>query len=92
MLAGALGLSGVVVVAWAALVNDPLGGEPTAVVATKTPPSTQSARDGDRDVRTVHRGRAGPLRRSCVMLPNAAPSTWTMIFLAEHGRSARRHP
>ncbi|MGC1669005.1 MAG: divergent polysaccharide deacetylase family protein, partial [Pseudolabrys sp.] len=41
LLAGALGLSGVVVVAWAALVNDPLGGEPTAVVATKTPPSTQ---------------------------------------------------
>ena len=49
LLAGALGLSGVVVVAWAALVNDPLGGEPTAVVATKAPPSTQTARDGDRD-------------------------------------------
>jgi uncharacterized protein len=48
LLAGALGLSGVVVVAWAALVNDPLGGEPTAVVATN-PPSTQTARDSDRD-------------------------------------------
>jgi len=48
LLAGALGLSGVVVVAWAALVNDPLGGEPSAVVATK-PSSNQTARDSDRD-------------------------------------------
>lgn len=49
MLAGALGLSGVVVVAWAALVNDPLGGEPTAVVATSLTSPTQTARDGDGD-------------------------------------------
>ena len=61
LLAGALGLSGVVVVAWAALVNDPLGGEPTAVVATKAPPSTQTARDGDRDGKqhARHDGDAG---------------------------------
>ena len=61
LLAGALGLSGVVVVAWAALVNDPLGGEPTAVVATKAPPSTQTARDGDRDGKqhARHDGEAG---------------------------------
>jgi polysaccharide deacetylase 2 family uncharacterized protein YibQ len=61
LLAGVLGLSGVVVVAWAALVNDPLGGEPTAVVATKAPPSTQTARDGDRDGKqhARHDGEAG---------------------------------
>ncbi|MEI8277526.1 MAG: divergent polysaccharide deacetylase family protein, partial [Hyphomicrobiales bacterium] len=35
MLAGALGLIGVVVILWAAFVNDPLGGEPIVVVATK---------------------------------------------------------
>jgi uncharacterized protein len=60
VLAGALGLSGVVVVAWAALVNDPLGGEPTAVVATK-PPSAQTARDSDRDGKqhARHDGVAG---------------------------------
>jgi uncharacterized protein len=34
ILAGALGLSAIVVVTWAIFVNDPLGGEPTAVVAT----------------------------------------------------------
>ena len=49
LLAGALGLSGLVVVAWAAFVSDPLGGEPTAVVATKLAPSTQMAREGDGD-------------------------------------------
>ena len=41
ILAGALALFGIAVVAWAIFVNDPLGGEPTALVATgvltKTP-------------------------------------------------------
>lgn len=73
LLAGALGLSGVVVVAWAALVNDPLGGEPTAVVATKAPPSTQSARDGDRDGKqhARHDGEVG----SAPNAPEAAAKT-----------------
>lgn len=35
LLAGVLGLSGAVVIGWAAFVNDPLGGEPTAVVSAK---------------------------------------------------------
>ena len=47
MLAGALGLSGLIVVAWAAFVNDPLGGEPTAVVATKLTPASPTDRDVD---------------------------------------------
>jgi polysaccharide deacetylase 2 family uncharacterized protein YibQ len=42
LLAGALGLFGIAVVAWAIFVNDPLGGEPTAVVAT-TPPAAKQA-------------------------------------------------
>ena len=49
LLAGVLGVSGLVVVAWAAFVSDPLGGEPTAVIATKTTTPTQAARDGDGD-------------------------------------------
>lgn len=49
LLAGALGLSGVVVVAWAAFVNDPLGGEPIALVATKVSATSISARDSDKD-------------------------------------------
>ena len=49
LVAGVLGVSGLVVVAWAAFVSDPLGGEPTAVIATKTTTPTQAARDGDGD-------------------------------------------
>ena len=36
-------------VAWAAFVHDPLGGEPIAVVATKVAPTSVAARDGDKD-------------------------------------------
>jgi len=37
ILVGVLGLFGIAVAAWAIFVNDPLGGEPTAVVATNSP-------------------------------------------------------
>lgn len=43
VLAGLLGLSGAVVLAWAAFVNDPLGGEPVAVVSTKPEPGADTA-------------------------------------------------
>jgi hypothetical protein len=61
LLAGALGLSGVVVVAWAAFVNDPLGGEPVVVVGTKLSPAIATARDGDSDGKqhARHDGLAG---------------------------------
>ena len=49
LLAGILGLSGVVVVAWAAFVDDPFGGEPLAVVSTKLSPQTQAARESSDD-------------------------------------------
>lgn len=47
LLAGALAMVGVVVVLWAAFVNDPLGGEPIAVVATKAPANASGASSGD---------------------------------------------
>src|SRR5207237_6712919 len=59
LLAGALGLSGVVVVAWAAFVNDPLGGEPVAVVGTKLSPAIQAGRDSDGKQHARHDGMAG---------------------------------
>lgn len=43
VLAGLLGLSGLVVLAWAAFVNDPLGGEPIAVVSAKPEPGAPAA-------------------------------------------------
>ena len=47
LLAGALGLFGLAVVSWALFVNDPLGGEPTAVVAAKLPGDKAAAPEGD---------------------------------------------
>ena len=49
LVAGVLGLFGLLVVSWAVFVNDPLGGEPTAVVAAKPPAPAQGkpASDGD---------------------------------------------
>jgi hypothetical protein len=49
ILAGVLALSGVVVVGWAAFVNDPLGGEPVAVVATNPLAAVQANQNGDSD-------------------------------------------
>ena len=46
MLAGMLGLFGLLVVSWAVFVNDPLGGEPTAaVVVAKLPGANQAKPD-----------------------------------------------
>jgi polysaccharide deacetylase 2 family uncharacterized protein YibQ len=47
ILAGVLALFGLAVLAWAIFVNDPLGGEPTAVVATGSPAKTQAKSAGD---------------------------------------------
>ena len=49
LLAGILGLFGLLVVSWAVFVNDPLGGEPTVVVVAKQPgagPAKPDSGDG----------------------------------------------
>jgi polysaccharide deacetylase 2 family uncharacterized protein YibQ len=60
ILAGLLGLCGVVVAGWAALVNDPLGGEPIAVIATGLPaaPAGKNAPKGDGAEHARHDGVA----------------------------------
>jgi len=57
LLAGLLALSGLVVVGWAMIGNNPLGGEPMAVVATK--PAAPGADDAQGDGRE-HARRDGP--------------------------------
>jgi polysaccharide deacetylase 2 family uncharacterized protein YibQ len=47
ILAGLMGMFGLVVVAWALIANDPLGGEPTAVVSAKAPAETAAKSEGD---------------------------------------------
>jgi len=54
ILAGALGLSGLVVVAWATFVHDPLGGQPVAVVATKLTLPAQPEQNGSANQPVVH--------------------------------------
>jgi uncharacterized protein len=58
MLAGILGLFGLLVMSWAIFVNDPLGGEPVAVIATKLPAATQAKPDSDG---TQHARYDGPI-------------------------------
>ena len=53
ILAGVLGLSGLVVVAWATFVHDPLGGQPVAVVATKLSLPTQVEQDRDKIIKSA---------------------------------------
>jgi uncharacterized protein len=91
-LAAALGLSGVVVVAWAALVNDPLGGEPTAVVATKAPPSTRTIRDSDPDGKqhARHDGAAGSAPDSAAAKAAEAPPPGSRTVTIIDGSSGAR--
>jgi uncharacterized protein len=54
ILAGALGLFGILAVAWAIFVNDPLGGEPTAVVATGSAAKQPAKAAGDGQQQSRH--------------------------------------
>ena len=49
LLAGMLGLFGLLVVSWALFVNDPLGGEPTAAVVVAKPPGASQAKPDSGD-------------------------------------------
>jgi polysaccharide deacetylase 2 family uncharacterized protein YibQ len=49
VLAGMLGLFGLAVAGWAMFVNDPLGGEPVAVIATKLPVAGTAKQNNDGD-------------------------------------------
>ncbi|MEI9804350.1 MAG: divergent polysaccharide deacetylase family protein [Pseudolabrys sp.] len=62
-----LGLFGLVVAGWAIFANDPLGGEPTAVVPAKQPGAGQAKRDADGDGKAYSR-YDGPV----VKIPDAA--------------------
>jgi len=83
VLAGVLGLSGLIVLAWAAFVNDPLGGEPLAVVATNAPPPTQTDRDADSDGKQ-HARYYGPTAHSgpaAAAAPQPPPGSRTITII-----------
>jgi hypothetical protein len=71
VLAGTLGLFGIAVVVWAIFVNDPLGGEPMAVVAT-TPPMAKQAAIEDSDGKQ-HARHDGSAEKKAVPIVAAVP-------------------
>jgi len=75
LLAGMLGLFGLAILGWAVFSNDPLGGEPTAVVATVQTASGQAKAEagGDDRQHARHDGMAGGTAAAAVAKPAAAP-------------------
>jgi hypothetical protein len=86
MLAGILGLFGLLVMSWAMFVNDPLGGEPVAVIATKLPAATQAKPDSDGTQHSRYDGpsatapdRAAAADAAKVAIPPPGTKTITII-------------
>ena len=90
ILAGALGLFGIVVVAWAIFVNDPLGGEPTAVVAIGSPVIPQAKPAGDGEQHSRHDGPPSDQAPSTnVVIPAAAPPPGSKTITIIDGSSGK---
>ena len=95
LLAGILGLFGLLVVSWAVFVNDPLGGEPTAVVVAKQPGASQAKPDsGDGKQHTRYDGQAAaapnPAQAAAAAVPATTPppgSKTITIFDGSSGKS-----
>jgi polysaccharide deacetylase 2 family uncharacterized protein YibQ len=80
VLAGALGLSGLVVVGWATFVYDPLGGQPVAVVETRLSLPTQVEQNGGANQTVAHEAAANiPDAAKAVAPPPPGSKTVTII-------------
>jgi polysaccharide deacetylase 2 family uncharacterized protein YibQ len=90
ILAGALGLFGIVVVAWAIFVNDPLGGEPTAVVATGSPVIPQAKPAGDGQQHSRHDGPPSDQAPSTTVATPAAPPPGSKTITIIDGSSGKQ--
>jgi uncharacterized protein len=64
LVAGVLGLFALVVGAWAIFANDPLGGEPVAVIATKQPGTDAPAKRGGASDGLNHANYNGPANKN----------------------------
>jgi polysaccharide deacetylase 2 family uncharacterized protein YibQ len=91
ILAGALGLFAILVAAWAIFVNDPLGGEPTAVVATGSAAKPQAKPAGDGQQQSRHDGPPSDKAPSVsVAIPAAAPPPGSKIITIIDGSSGKQ--
>jgi hypothetical protein len=86
VLAAALGLTGLVVAGWAAFVNDPLGGEPMAVVATTTKATAENGSGGEAGQR--HDGTQADAVVASVA-PEAKPADGQTVTIID-GSSGKR--
>ena len=89
LLAGVLGLSGLIVVAWATFVHDPLGGEPTAVVTTNMPPPVKAERNVDSDGKQ-HARYDGPSATAPDAATAAAPPGSKTVTIIDGSSGARQ--
>lgn len=80
ILAGLLTLCGLVVVGWAALVNDPLGGEPMAVIATG-PVSVRAAKDAPKGDGVEHARHDGAAMKMPVEKDTPPPGSQTITII-----------
>jgi len=87
ILAGVLGLFGIVVVAWAIFINNPLGGEPTAVVTTGSLAKTQAKPAGDGQ-QNSHYER--PTSDKAVSATVSAPATGSKTITIIDGSSGKQ--
>lgn len=79
ILAGVLGLSGLIVVGWATFVHDPLGGQPVAVIATKLAAPTQPEQQGNAGEPAVHESAANASEPAKTAAPPPGSKTVTII-------------
>ena len=97
VLAGLLGLCGLVAVAWAMFGNDPLGGEPMAVVATTPAGQAKTAANaaGEAQQHAHHDGPAdaaaatGTAAKAAALPPPLPPGAQTVTII--DGSSGARH-
>jgi uncharacterized protein len=91
ILAGALGLFGILVVAWAIFVNDRLGGEPTAVIATGSAAKQPAKPASDGQQQSRHDGPPSDKAPSVsVAIPAAGPPPGSKIITIIDGSSGKQ--
>lgn len=93
VLAGVLALFGLAVAVWGAFVNDPLGGEPVAVVTTApSKPSTPMAMAGGDRQHVHHDGTAGsaPTAAADIKIKKMVPPGSTTVTIID-GSSGKSH-
>lgn len=89
LLAGALALLTVVVIGWVMFAQDPLGGQPTAVVATTLQKETPPSSSGESKAGQHHNGSAATNAKTAASKPAALPPGSHTITIID-GSSGKR--